>query len=171
MTADLSTSYLGLALAHPVVASAGPLAATVEGVRRLAAGGAAAVVLPSLFEEDLRAEHARLERWRRQGVGVVAEAPTYLPELPAAPGVGERYVALVRAARAAVDVPVIASLNGIVRSSWVHWATELDDAGAHALELNVYRVAADPADTSAPWRTTPSRWSRRCADASASRWR
>ena len=149
MTVDLRTTYLGLELDHPVVASAGPVTSTLESVQRVARAGAAAVVLPSLFEEEVVAHELSEHRLHTQGTGVFAEAATYLPDLPAA-GPAERYVDLVRAASASLDVPVIASLNGMTTGGWVHHAAEIERAGAAALELNVYVVAADPADT-ASW--------------------
>lgn len=149
MSVDLSTTYLGLSLPHPVVASAGPATSTLESLQKVARAGAAAVVLPSLFEEEVVAHERAEMQLHSQGTGVFAEALTYLPELQSA-GPAERYVQLVEKASRSLDIPVIASLNGLTPGGWVHHATEIEAAGASALELNVYVVAADPADT-ASW--------------------
>lgn len=147
MSVDMTTRYLGLDLAHPVVASAGPLTSTLEGVESVARAGAAAVVLASLFEEDVLAHDQAEMRLHTSGADVVAEASTYLPDLPVV-GPAERYLELVASATARIDVPVIASLNGTSTGGWVGLAAEIESAGAAALELNVYQMAADPADTS-----------------------
>ncbi|MFM8266907.1 MAG: dihydroorotate dehydrogenase-like protein [Ilumatobacteraceae bacterium] len=146
MTVDLRTTYLGCDLAHPIVASAGPLSSTVKGVQSLARAGAAAIVLPSLFEEEIVRHDLDEHRLHSAGTGVFAEAFSYLPELPA-PGPADRYLELVQAAVTTVDVPVIASLNGLTTGGWVRYATDIEAAGAAALELNVYVVASDPDDT------------------------
>lgn len=147
MTVDLSTRYLGLDLAHPVVASAGPLTSTLDGVQSVARAGAAAVVLASLFEEEVLAHDRTEMRLHSTGIDSFAEASTYLPDLPVV-GPAERYVEFVAAAAASIDVPVIASVNGTSTGGWVSLATEIEGAGASALELNVYQMAADPTDTS-----------------------
>lgn len=147
MTVDLRTRYLGLDLAHPVVASAGPLTGTLGSLEELARAGAAAVVLPSLFEEDVVAHELAEHRLHSRGVDVFAEASNYLPDL-AADGPAERYVHLVEQAVLRLEIPVIASLNGLTTGGWVEYATAIEAAGAAALELNLYLVAADPLDTS-----------------------
>lgn len=145
MTFPMQTAYLGLDLAHPLVASASPLTGRVESLQRLEDAGAAAVVLPSLFEEDV-VDAARLSHeLHSRGVGVFGEATTYLPEL-GGPDALERAVDLVAQAKAALGIPVIASLNGVSNGGWLAYAQELVDAGADALELNVYFVAADAHD-------------------------
>ena len=141
---DLTTTYLGLELAHPIVASAGPLTQTVDGVRGLADGGAAAIVLHSLFEEQLRAEIARDERLLSAHEDSFPEALDYFPSAPVTTrSAAYSYLSLVERAANAVDVPVIASLNGSDLGSWVEFARELADAGASALELNIYMVPGD----------------------------
>lgn len=141
---DLTTTYLGLELAHPIVASAGPLTQTVDGVRGLADGGAAAIVLHSLFEEQLRAEIARDERLLSAHEDSFAEALDYFPSaLVTTRSAAYSYLSLVERAAKTVDVPVIASLNGSDLGSWVEFARELADAGASALELNIYMVPGD----------------------------
>jgi dihydroorotate dehydrogenase (fumarate) len=145
---DLTTTYLGLELASPLVASAGPLTGHLETLERLAASGAGAVVLPSLFEEDIVDAARERNRIHSQGTEAFAEALTYLPEPEGADDL-DRHLELVTEAKAKLDVPVIASLNGTTRGGWVRYASDLVDAGADALELNVYRVGANPDDTAA----------------------
>jgi dihydroorotate dehydrogenase (fumarate) len=149
MTADLSTEYLGLSLTGPVVASAGPLTGRLDTLWRLEAAGAAAVVLPSLFEEEIVRAAFELHDYHGHGAGVFAEATSYLPEMPDTPADVDRYLALVSHASAQLSVPVIASLNGLSTGGWVSYATELAEAGASAIELNVYLMASDPSDTAA----------------------
>jgi dihydroorotate dehydrogenase (fumarate) len=149
MTVDMSTSYLGLSLEHPVIASAGPLTSTLTGMQSLAVAGAAAVVMPSLFEEEVVAHAVAEHRLYATGADVFAEAQTYLPELPTS-GPADRYVELLARASASLDIPVIASLNGTSRGGWVRHAAEIEAAGASAIELNVYLMATDPSDT-ADW--------------------
>lgn len=145
---DLRTTYLGLELTSPLVASAGPLTGRLDTLERLATAGAAAVVLPSLFEEDVVAAAVERQQLFSQGTDVFAEALTYLPE-PEGDDEVDRHLQLVVDAKANLDVPVIASLNGTTRGGWIHYASELVDAGADALELNVYGVGANPDDTAA----------------------
>ncbi|MGD9705639.1 MAG: dihydroorotate dehydrogenase-like protein [Acidimicrobiia bacterium] len=149
MSVDLRTRYLGLDLTGPIVASAGPLTGRLETLQRLAAAGAAAVVLPSLFEEDIVAAAFEQQALYDQGAGVFGEAFDYLPDLPGTASSIDRHVQLVADASARLDVPVIASLNGTSPGGWLSAATALADAGAAAIELNLYVVAADPADTAA----------------------
>jgi dihydroorotate dehydrogenase (fumarate) len=129
--ADLRTRYLGLELRSPLVASASPLTGSLDGLTRLAAAGAGAVVLPSLFEEELD------EPPGRAAAPPAAEKAGY--------GAGPAaYLALVSQARAALSIPVIASLNGVSRSGWVRYATRMEEAGADAVELNIYYVSSRP---------------------------
>jgi len=143
---DLTTTYLGLELTSPLVASAGPLTGRLDTLERLAAAGAAAVVLPSLFEEDVVGAAVERQQLFTQGTDAFAEALTYLPE-PEGTDELDRHLQLVADAKASLDVPVIASLNGTTRGGWIRYASELVDAGADALELNVYGVGANPDDT------------------------
>ena len=145
---DMTTAYLGLELASPLVASASPLTGRLDTLERLAAAGAAAVVLPSLFEEDITAAALDRQRLFTQGTEAFAEALTYLPE-PEGDDELDRHLQLVADAKAALDIPVIASLNGTTRGGWIRYATDLVEAGADALELNVYGVGANPDDTAA----------------------
>ena len=149
MSVNLETSYLGLTLSSPLVVSASPLGRRVASLRRLEEAGAAAVVLPSLFEEQIEHDTYQTHAVLEAGAGVYQEAARgYLPE--AAEGYqsgSERYLALLREARQALKVPVIASLNGVSTGGWVEYARKMQDAGASALELNVYFVAADVEET------------------------
>ena len=140
---DLSTQYLGLSLRNPLVASASPLSYTVDGVRRLAQAGVGAVVLYSLFEEQLRQEAARNARLADAGAESFPEALSYFPaEAEQDPG-PRRYLSLLERAAAAVEVPVIASLNGVTPGGWTDYARAMQDAGAAAIELNLYYVPGD----------------------------
>jgi dihydroorotate dehydrogenase (fumarate) len=141
---DLSTRYLGLDLRNPLVASASPLSQTVDGVRRLADAGVGAVVLYSLFEEQLRRETARNAQLVEAGAESFAESLSYFPaaaEEEAGPG---RYLSLLERAAAAVEVPVIGSLNGVTPSGWADYARAMQDVGAAAIELNIYYLPGDP---------------------------
>lgn len=141
---DLSTRYLGLELRNPLVASAGPLSQTADGVRRLADGGVGAVVLYSLFEEQLRHEAARdiyLEEIHEESF---AESLTYFPTVPTNDsGLSTSYLRLLEQAAEAVDIPVIGSLNGATLGSWADFARQMQDAGAAAVELNIFLVPGD----------------------------
>jgi dihydroorotate dehydrogenase (fumarate) len=141
---DLATRYLGLDLRSPLVASASPLSGTADGVRRLADSGVGAVVLPSLFEEQLRREAARDAAVAGAGADSFAESLSYFPAAASADGGPDRYLSLLKRAAAAVDIPVIASLNGVTTGGWTDYASALQDAGAAAIELNIYYLPGDP---------------------------
>jgi dihydroorotate dehydrogenase (fumarate) len=148
MTIDLTTEYLGMRLPNPLVAGASPLADDLDGVRRLEDAGAAAIVLRSLFEEQITreqmAEHINLDSHGES----FAEATSYFPS-PDAFALGPfQYLEHVRRVKAAVGVPVLASLNGATPGGWIDYARLMQQAGADALELNLYRVATDPETTS-----------------------
>lgn len=140
---DLSTEYLGLRLRNLIVASASPLSYTVEGIRALAEAGVGAVVLHSLFEEELVAESERWARLAAAGVESYAESLSYLPiDLSEEPG-PTRYLSLVERAKRAVDLPVIGSLNGVTAGGWTEYARAIEEAGADGIELNLYSLSAD----------------------------
>jgi dihydroorotate dehydrogenase (fumarate) len=141
---DISAHYLGLELRNPLVASASPLASTADGVKRLAGAGVAAVVLPSLFEEELRRQAARDAALAEAGTESFAESLSYFPTGAGAEPGPRRYLSLLERAAAAVDVPVIASLNGVTTGGWTDYASALEQAGAAAIELNIYHLPADP---------------------------
>jgi dihydroorotate dehydrogenase (fumarate) len=140
---NLTTTYLGLTLDNPLVASAGPLSRTVDGVRHLADAGVGAIVLPSLFEEQVQREAERDARLAEAGAESFAESLSYLPGTVGEGG-PRHYLDLVSRATAAVDVPVIASLNGVTAGGWTDYAAAMQGAGAAAIELNVYYLPADP---------------------------
>lgn len=141
MAADLRTTYMGIPLAHPIVASASPLSKDTDGVRRLEDAGAAAVVMFSLFEEQIRREEEAYSLLSALGAESQAEAAGYFPALPRFRVGPDRYLELLERATEAVKIPVIASLNGVSASGWVEYARLLHRAGAAAIELNVYHVA------------------------------
>jgi dihydroorotate dehydrogenase (fumarate) len=144
---DLSTTYLGLPLAHPIVASASPLSKTLAGVQSLEDGGAAAVVLASVFEEQIRMDNESFARYLDAGTHSVPEALSYFPAVPNSPTGPEEYLRLISGARAALGVPVIASLNGSTDAGWVEYASQIERAGAHALELNIFHLPVDAAES------------------------
>jgi dihydroorotate dehydrogenase (fumarate) len=146
---DLSTTYLGLALRSPLVASASPLCEDVGNIRRMEDAGAAAVVLHSLFEEQITLESQHLDRYLSHGTETFAESLTYLPDLQRYNLGPDGYLEHVRRAKAAVDIPVIGSLNGISPGGWTDYARKIQQAGADALELNVYYIPTDPEMTGA----------------------
>jgi dihydroorotate dehydrogenase (fumarate) len=144
---DLSTSYLGLALRNPLVASASPLSNSVDGVRRLADAGVGAVVLYSLFEEQLRREAEQNARLAEAGTESFGEALSYFPAAADSDPGPHRYLSLLERAAAAVGVPVIGSLNGVTPGGWTSYARAIQDAGAAAIELNIYYIPGDPRTT------------------------
>lgn len=140
---DLKTRYLGLELRNPVVASASPLCGDVDNVRRMAEAGAAAVVLPSIFEEQIEAEQQAVEQLTRTGSDTYAEALSYFPSTASYPLGSGHYIDFVQHAVRAVDIPVVASLNGISDHGWINYARQIEQAGASALELNIYFIPTD----------------------------
>lgn len=141
---DLTTRYLGLELRNPVLASAGPLSQSVEGMLELQEGGVGAIVMYSLFEEQLRHEAARMEMLQEVHEESFAEAMSYFPTQPSnTGGVTSRYLELLEAGAKALDVPLIASVNGATHGGWVGVARRMQDAGASAIELNIYMVPGD----------------------------
>ena len=140
---DLSTTYLGLRLRTPLVASAGPLTGRLEPLRALEDNGIAAVVLPSLFEEQVVHDELEADALLDLGAGANPEATSYFPDLLGYESIGERYLQHVRDAREQLSIPVIGSLNGVTPGGWVTYAQKIADAGADALELNLYHVVAD----------------------------
>jgi dihydroorotate dehydrogenase (fumarate) len=145
---DLATRYLGLELSSPLVASSSPLTKDLDGFRQLEDGGAAAIVMHSLFEEEILGEQDAFDHYLAYGTESYAEAISYVPTPKESPG-PERYLELVRSAKEAVDVPVIASLNGFTPGGWTRYADLLQEAGADALELNVFFLPTDPKVTGA----------------------
>jgi dihydroorotate dehydrogenase (fumarate) len=144
---DLRTTYMGLDLEHPLVASASPLSSDLDGLRRLEDGGASAIVMFSLFEEQIRHETAALAHLTEAGTESFPEALSYFPELDDYTVGPDSYLNLIRRGAEAVNVPIIASLNGVTNEGWVDYAKQMQDAGAQAIELNVYHIASDLAET------------------------
>jgi dihydroorotate dehydrogenase (fumarate) len=140
---DLTTTYLGLKLANPLVPSASPLAETLDDVKRLEEAGAAAVVLHSLFEEQLKQESAELDYHLTHGTESFAEALSYFPEASEYRLGPEDYLEHIAKAKAAVKIPIIASLNGSTPGGWTGYAKKIQQAGADALELNIYSIPTD----------------------------
>jgi len=149
VTVDLRTTYLGLELRSPLVASPSPLTREQDSVLQLVAAGAAAIVLPSLFEEEIVHEELELNRSLETGADQFAEALDYFPNIEPFAGVGDRYLARLQRIKARAGVPVIASLNATTSGGWVRYAGLMQEAGADALELNLYHLAADPTRTAA----------------------
>jgi dihydroorotate dehydrogenase (fumarate) len=141
---DLSTPYLGLDLRTPLVASASPLNGDLATARLVEAAGASAIVMPSLFEEEILHEEIEINRSLEAGSDHFAEALDYFPGVAAFESAGDRYLATIEVLARHLSVPVIASLNATSRGGWAHYASLIEQAGADALELNLYRVAGDP---------------------------
>ncbi len=146
---DLSTTYLGLKLPSPLVASASPLSRDIDGVCRLEDAGAAAIVLYSLFEEQLRQEAADLNYHLENGTESFAESLTYFPQATEFHTGPDGYLEHIRRAKSAVGCPIIASLNGSTIGGWTKFAADIERAGASAIECNIYHIPTDPRQTAA----------------------
>jgi len=144
MTVDLATQYLGLELRSPIVASAAPHNADPVMAELLERAGVGAIVLPSLFEEEILAEEIELNRSLEQGTETFAEALDYFPNVAGFIGAADRYVAALERLKSTTGVPIIASLNASSAGGWVQHARRIEAAGADAIELNLYHLAADP---------------------------
>jgi len=141
---NLTTRYLGLTLKSPIVAGAGPITGKLDNIRKLEDLGAGAVVLPSLFEEQIEQEQQLIDSLATMGVDSCAEALTYFPA-PESYSIGPAgYLETIHRASQAVDIPVVASLNGITDEGWVQYARQLEEAGASAIELNIYFIPTAP---------------------------
>jgi dihydroorotate dehydrogenase (fumarate) len=146
---DLSTTYMGLELDHPVVPSASPLSRSLATIKAMEDAGAAAIVMHSVFEEQIKFEEETLDHFLERGTELFAEALTYYPPMPDYKVGPEEYLEHIRQAKEAVDIPIIGSLNGISLGGWIDYAQQIEEAGADAIELNVYFLAANPkADSS-----------------------
>lgn len=145
---DLSTEYLGLKLAHPLVPSASPFSKDAETAKRLEDAGASAIVMHSLFEEKIEAEEQQMERFFYQQAIGHGEADSFHPVPDNIQTYQEQYLENVQKLKSALSIPVIASLNGTSLSGWVEYGKQLQQAGADALELNIYHLAANAADSS-----------------------
>jgi dihydroorotate dehydrogenase (fumarate) len=144
---DLTTTYLGLKLRNPLVASASPLTESMDNIKALDEAGAGAIVMHSLFEEQITLESQELDCHLSQGAESYSESLTYFPDMGNYNLGPEGYVAHLRRAKAAVQIPVIGSLNGVSTGTWSNWidyARKIEDTGADALELNIYFIPTDP---------------------------
>lgn len=146
---DLTTTYMGLTLKSPIVPSASPLSKTVAGIVQMVDAGAAAVTMYSLFEEQITLEAISLHNRLEQGSWSYAEALTYYPKASDYNRGPEGYLDLIREAKKAVDAPIIGSLNGVTTGGWIEYAQKIEQAGADALELNVYLIPTIMAETGA----------------------
>jgi dihydroorotate dehydrogenase (fumarate) len=146
---DLTTKYLGLILKNPIVASASPICESLDNIRRLEDHRIGAVVLPSLFEEQLQLESQSLDSDLSRGTNEFPESISFLPDLRDYNLGPDGYLDLIRKAKASVSVPIIGSLNGSSEGGWIRYAREIEQAGADAIELNIYSLVTDPAKTAA----------------------
>lgn len=145
MSLDLTTNYLGLRLKNPLVPSASPFSRTLDSMKRLEENGASAIVMYSLFEEQVTHEQAELHHYSTYGTESYAEATTYFPDAEDYNLIPDEYVELLHKAVEQLDIPVIGSLNGVSTGGWIDYARLIEEAGADALELNVYYIPTDPA--------------------------
>ncbi len=144
---DLSTTYLGLSLKSPIVASASPLCESVANLRQLEDAGVAAAVLPSLFEEQLTLDSSSVDSDLSRGAESFPESLNFFPDLQTYNLGPDGYLELIRRAKRAVGIPIIASLNGVTPGGWVRYASLIEQAGADAIELNIYSIPTDPRRT------------------------
>lgn len=141
---DLSTTYLGLSLKNPIVPSSSPLSESIDSIRRMEDAGAAAVIMHSLFEEQLTKESHRLDHYLDYGTESFAEALSYFPVADDYHVGPDSYLEHIRGAKEACSIPIIGSLNGISTGGWTGYAKQIEEAGADALELNIYYIPTDP---------------------------
>jgi dihydroorotate dehydrogenase (fumarate) len=141
---DMSIKYMGIPLKSPIVASSAPLWAQLDNVKKMEDAGGAAVVLPSLFEEQVIFEEKHLNANLQRGTEQFAESLSYLPDIGTYTFKTTQYLEHIQRCKQAVNIPIIGSLNGISRSGWLRFAREIQDAGADGLELNIYFLPVDP---------------------------
>jgi dihydroorotate dehydrogenase (fumarate) len=144
---ELKTSYLGLTLKNPIVVSPAPISKTLDGIKRLADAGAGAIVMQSLFEEQITEESLRLDQFLSYCTNTYGEALSYFPDLEDYNSGPDRYLERIRLAKEYTDIPIIGSLNGVSTGGWIKYAQKFEEAGADALELNIYYIPTDPAMT------------------------
>jgi len=140
---DLTTTYLGLTLKHPIVPSASPLSETIDGICKMEDAGAAAIVMYSLFEEQINAESHLLDHYLSYGTNSFAEALNYYPNMDTFKIGPDEYLNLINKAKAVTNIPIIGSLNGVSAGGWTEYAKKIEQAGADALELNIYYIPTD----------------------------
>jgi len=141
---DLTTNYMGLKLKNPLVPSASPLSKDLDNIKKLEDSGASAIVLYSLFEEQISFEAEEMDYFLTYGTESFAEALTYFPQIDDYYRGPEEYLEHIQAAKKSINIPVIASLNGVSTGGWIDYSKKMEEAGADALELNVYFLATDP---------------------------
>jgi len=140
---DLTTTYMGINLKNPIVVSASPLSENVDNIYQMQEAGASAVVMYSLFEEQITWQSQQLDHYLSYGVESFTEAMSYFPDLDDYKIGPEAYLNLIQRAKMAVDMPVIGSLNGVSTGGWIEYAKRIEQAGADALELNIYYIPTD----------------------------
>lgn len=145
---NLSTTYLGLKLSNPIVASASPLSRSLDSIRRLEEAGVSAIVMYSLFEEQIEHEKGELEHYKQYGTESFAEALSYFPDMGDYNLEPDQYIELLHKAKSVVKIPIIGSLNGITPGGWIEYAKKMEQAGANAIELNIYYIPTDPRQNS-----------------------
>jgi dihydroorotate dehydrogenase (fumarate) len=141
---DLTTTYMGMKLKNPIVHSASPLTEDVDNVRRMEDAGASAVVMYSIFEEQITMESRQLDHYLEYGTESFGEALSYFPELESYKSGPEEYLEKIQEAKRATAIPIIGSLNGVSTGGWIDYAKKIQEAGADALELNIYYIPTDP---------------------------
>jgi len=141
---NLNTKYLGMDLKNPIVASASPLSKKLDNVKRMEDAGVSAVVMYSLFEEQIEHESLALDHYLNYGTESFSEAVTYFPEMESYNIGPEKYLELIRKIKETTEIPVIGSLNGFTMGGWTEYARKIEQAGANALELNIYFIPSDP---------------------------
>jgi dihydroorotate dehydrogenase (fumarate) len=146
---DLSTTYMGLKLKNPIVHSASPLTEDVDNIRRLEDAGASAVVMYSIFEEQITMESRQLDHFLNYGTDSFGEALSYFPDLETYKSGPEEYLEKIAEAKKSVKIPIIGSLNGVSTGGWIDYAKKIQEAGADAIELNIYYIPTDPKLTGA----------------------
>jgi dihydroorotate dehydrogenase (fumarate) len=146
---DLTTTYLGKKLKNPIVPSASPLSYSLDSMKQLEDAGASAIVMYSLFEEQIAHERSELLHYLSQGTESYAEALTYFPEVQQYNTGPDEYLNNIQKAKKSLEIPIIGSLNGVSVGGWIEYAKKIQDAGADALELNIYYIPTDPNVSSA----------------------
>jgi dihydroorotate dehydrogenase (fumarate) len=141
---NLNTTYLGIPLKNPIVPSASPLSENVDNIRRMADAGASAITMFSIFEEQLRIEAAAMDHYTTAGDNIYAESTSFFPKIDDYQIAPTRYLDIIHRASQSVDIPIIGSLNGMSSEGWIDYASQIEQAGAKAIELNIFMLPTDP---------------------------
>lgn len=141
---NLNTTYLGIPLKNPIVPSASPLSENVDNIRRMADAGASAITMFSIFEEQLRIEAAAMDLYASAGDNIYAESTSFFPKMNDYQIAPTRYLDIIHRASQSVDIPIIGSLNGMSNEGWIEYASQIEQAGAKAIELNIFMLPTDP---------------------------